>query len=189
VAVALAAGLGLACASPIETEHDQSPAADFSRYATYAWIDEESHAGAGVGPGGRRGDAAMVRRAVDAQLAARGYRPAAADAADLLVGFEVGSEQKVVEEPVPGRATVYTGGYSYGTWYRSAPMRTRTYTEGTLSLAFFERGSREAVWVGWASKRITGADEPEPLIQDAVARILQAFPARSQPEPRDGSPG
>jgi hypothetical protein len=95
----------------------------------------------------------------------------------------------VVEEPVPGRATVYTGGYSYGTWYRSAPMRTRTYTEGTLSLAFFERGSREAVWVGWASKRITGADEPEPLIQDAVARILQAFPARSQPEPRDGSPG
>jgi hypothetical protein len=57
-------------------------------------------------------------------------------------------------------------------------VRTRTYTEGTLSLEFFERSSHEAVWVGWASKRITGSDEPEPLIREAVARILESFPAR-----------
>jgi len=78
---------------------------------------------------------------------------------------------------------VYSGGYSTGTWYRSAPVRTRTYTEGTLSLEFFERTSHEAAWVGWASKRITGADDPEALIQEAVARILEEFPTRPNPGP------
>jgi len=183
-AIALAAGacgLALACASPIETAHDQSPAADFSRYATYAWIGELEPEGASRERSARRVDEAMVRRAVDPQLAARGYRLVAPDAADLLVGFDIGSEKKVVQEQVPGRATVYTGGYSHGGWYRSAPVRTRTYTEGTLSLEFFARESHEAVWVGWASKRISGSDEPEPLIQAAVARILEDFPARTRP--------
>src|SRR5262245_17256193 len=172
-------GLALACASPIEAAYDQSPEADFSRYATYAWIGESPTAGPNAVPAEkRRVDEGMIRRAVEAQLAARGYRPAPPDQADRLVGFEVGSEQKTVVEPVPGRSTVYTGGYTYGTWYRSAPVRTRTWTQGTLSLDFFARGTHEAVWVGWASKRITGMDQPEPLIQDAVARILKEFPAR-----------
>jgi hypothetical protein len=180
--VAGAAWLALACASPIRTEHDASPSADFSRYATFAWIGESplAPAAGGSGSGGepRRVDEGMIRSAVEAELEARGYRSAPSDAADLLVAFEVGSEKKVVEEPVAGRATVYTAGYSHGSWYRSAPVRTRTYTEGTLSLDFFDRGSREAVWVGWASKRITGADEPGPLIREAVRRILEDFPAR-----------
>jgi hypothetical protein len=174
--------LALACASPIRTEHDASPSADFSRYATYAWIGESPLAPAAAESGSqgepRRVDEGMIRSAVEAELAARGYRPAPSDAADLLVAFEVGSEKKVVEEPVAGRATVYTAGYSYGTWYRSAAVRTRTYTKGTLSLDFFDRSSHEAVWVGWASKRITGADEPGPLIREAVRRILLDFPAR-----------
>ena len=179
-ALGAAIGLALACASPVETAFNQSPEADFSRYATFAWIGESPTAEpvpASV-RAARRVDEGMIRRAVEAQLAARGYRPAPPDQADLLVGFEVGSEQKTVVEPVPGRSTVYTGGYTYGTWYRSAPVRTRTWTQGTLSLDFFARGTHEAVWVGWASKRITGMDQPEPLIQDAVARILKEFPAR-----------
>ena len=106
---------------------------------------------------------------------------ASPDAADLLVGFEVGSQKKVVQEQVPGRTTVYSGSYGYGDWYRSAPVRTRTWTEGTLSLEFFERGSKQAVWVGWASKRLTSADDPEALIQEAVAQILKPFPARRSP--------
>jgi Domain of unknown function (DUF4136) len=179
IAFAGACALALACASPVETAHDQSPAADFARYATYAWIGESPVSG--VDSSEPRVDPAVeasIRRAVDAQLATRGYRLAAAEAADLLVGFEVGREQKTTLEQIPGRTTVYTGGYSYGGWYRSAPVRTRTYTEGTLTLDFFERGSHEAVWVGWASRRISSGLDREAVIQDAVARILEPFPAR-----------
>jgi hypothetical protein len=182
-----AAWLALACASPIRTEHDASPSADFSRYATFAWIGESPLAptaeGSGSGGEPRRVDEGMIQRAVEGELEARGYRPAPADAADLLVAFQVGSEQKVVEQPVAARATVYTAGNSPGSWYRSAPVRTRTYTQGTLSLEFFARSTHEAVWVGWASKRITGSDEPGPLIHAAVQRILADFPPAATPGP------
>jgi len=178
-AIALGA---LACASPIQTDHDASPNADFSRYTSYAWVSEAPLSGAAAGPGSEnyvsRVDESMIRRAVDAELAARGYRLAPPNVADLIVGFEVGSQKKVVQQQVPGRTTVYSGGYGYGDWYRSAPVRTRTYTEGTLSLEFFARESKQAVWVGWASKRLAASDDPEALIQDAVARILKPFPAR-----------
>jgi hypothetical protein len=170
----------LACASPIRTDHDQSPDADFSRYATYAWVSEAPLSGAAAGPGSEtyvsRVDEATIRRAVDAELAARGYRMAPPNEADLMVGFEVGTQKKVVQQQVPGRVTVYSGSYRYGDWYRSAPVRTETYTEGTLSIEFFGRVSKQAVWVGWASKRLTSVDDPEALIQDAVASILKPFP-------------
>ncbi len=181
VGIAVGAAL-LACASPIRTDHDASPDAEFSRYATYAWVSEGPLSGGAAGPGSESyvspTDEALIRRAVDAELAARGYRRAPPNEADLIVGFEVGSQEKVVQRQVPGRTTVYGGSYRYGDWYRSAPIRTETYTEGTLSLEFFERASKQAVWVGWASKRLTGSADREALIQDAVARILKPFPAR-----------
>jgi hypothetical protein len=177
-----AIGLALACAIPIRTAYDANPNADFARYATFAWIGESPLAPAAEasGSGGepRRIDEAMIQRAVDAGLDARGYRQAPQDAADLLVAFQVGSESRVVERPVAGRATVYTASNSPGRWYRSAAVHTRTYTQGTLSLEFFDRRTHEAVWVGWASRRITGATEPGPVIQEAVTRILEDFPAR-----------
>ena len=178
-AFAGACGLALACASPVQTAHDQSPSADFARYETYAWIGQDPVGGADSSE--PRVDPALeasIRRAVDAQLAARGYRLVAADTADLLVGFEVGTEQRTTLEQIPGRTTVYTSGFSYGSWYRSAPVRTRTYTAGTLTLEFFERGSHEAVWVGWASRRISSGLDRDAVIRDAVARILEPFPKR-----------
>src|SRR5262249_19728955 len=130
------------------------------------------------GPRGRPAVGRSTRRAVDAGLAARGYRLAPAEAADLLVGFEVAREQRVVQQSVPGRTTVYTRGFSYGSWYRSAPVRTRTLTEGTLTLEFFDRDSHEAVWVAWASRTISSRLDRDAVIRDAVARILEPSPRR-----------
>lgn len=178
-AFAGACGLALACASPVQTAHDQSPSADFSRYETYAWIGQDPVGGAdSTEPREDPAVEASIRRAVDAELAARGYRLAPAEAADLLVGFEVARQQRVVQEHVPGRTTVYTRGFSYGSWYRSAPVRTRTLTEGTLTLEFFDRDSHEAVWVGWASRRLSSGLDRDAVIRDAVARILEPFPKR-----------
>src|SRR5262245_26469241 len=137
-ALAAAALVAIGCASPIRSAHDASPQADFSRYATYAWISNAPLAGSAAGPGSEkyvsRVDESEIRAAVDAELSKRGWRQAPPNAADLIVGFEIGSEQKQVQQPVSGRTTVYTPGYSYGSWYRDAPVRTRTFTEGTLSL-------------------------------------------------------
>ena len=51
------------------------------------------------------------------------------------------------------------------------------YTEGTLTLEFYDRASEQAVWVGWASKRLSRVDDSQALISEAVAGILAHFPA------------
>jgi hypothetical protein len=119
-----------------------------------------------------------IRRAVDAALATRGYRPAGADTADLLVSFSVGSERKTREEQIAGRSTVIAPDGGRGQWQRNAPVRTRTYTEGTLALEFVERESKRPVWTGWGSKALSAADDREQVIRNAVEAILEDFPAR-----------
>jgi hypothetical protein len=172
----------VSCASPIRPEFDASPTAAFGRYASYAWISDSPLIGPSSGVGGPRYvspiDEQRIRRSVDAELVARGYQKASPEAADLIVSFAVGSQEKVRVEEVPGRSTVMVRGYGYGSWYDTSPVRVRTYTEGTLALEFFDRATREAVWVGWGSKRLSSADEPDELIRRAVAMILEPFPSR-----------
>ena len=178
LAGALALALG-ACASSLETGHEANPAADFSRYATFAWAAPPGPppAPAGAQPA-RRADDGRIRAAIEAELAARGYRPAPAESADLLVSYAVGTQRKEVEQQVAGRTTVITPGSTSRDWERSAPVRTTTSTEGTLSIELADRAKGETVWVGWASKRLTSLDEPDPLIRRAVDEILAQLPAR-----------
>ncbi len=170
-----------ACASPIRTSHDSDPEADFASYGTWAWISEKPLIGPTAGVGSAYVsplDDKRIRRAVESQLAGKGYRSTRLEEADLVVSFTIGREQKVRVDETPGMSTVYTRGYGYGSWYGSSPVTVRTYTEGTLALQFFERESQEAVWVGWASKRLSHQDESEEVLNRAVALILEPFPSR-----------
>jgi len=94
----------------------------------------------------------------------------------------------VRQETVPGRATVITPGPGGATWYRSAPVRVRTHTEGTLTLQVLDRASGQPVWVGWGSKRVGDAEPSEELIRRAVTEILAEFPRHAGPS-RDAAPG
>ena len=173
-----------ACASPIHTSHDSDPEADFGRYRTWAWISQEPLIGPTPGVGSAYVspiDDKRIRRAVESQLAAKGYRSTSLEEADLVVSFTIGAEQKVKVDETPGMSTVYTRGYGHGSWYQSSPVNVRTYTEGTLALQFFERESREGVWVGWASKRLSSQDDSEEVLNRAVTLILEPFPSQGQP--------
>ena len=180
LARAAAGGLLIAaCASPIDTEHVANPEVDFSRFTTFAWIGEQPLPDAAAEDTARRVSSVAAERlhaAVEAELRGKGYEPTAPQGAELLVAFSVGREQVVREEQVAGRTTVSTPGSGVGTWYRSSPVRTRTFTEGTLTLQLLDRASRQAVWVGWGSKRVTGSEPSEELIRRAVAEILAPLP-------------
>ena len=86
--------------SPIRTEHDSDPTADFAKYRSFAWISE-----------------------------------------DPVMG------------PRPGVA----GGEYIN-----------------------DRATRQAVWVGWASKRLSKSDDSEEILGRAVSAILEEFPAPSR---------
>jgi hypothetical protein len=174
----------VACASSIRTEHDLDPDADFAQYRSFAWISEKPLIG--PRPGVTSGeyispiDDQRIRGAVDADLLAKGYRTAESlDAADLVVSYSVGSQQKVKTESVPGRSSTYHSGYGGGSWYGGSSVRTYSYTEGTLALEFYDRETRQAVWVGWASKRLSKSDDSEEILKKAVTAILEEFPAPS----------
>ena len=180
--------LPVGCASPIKVTHDFDPAADFSSYETYAWISQEPL----IAPKpGQSSDSYIspledkrIRRAVNRELMARGYREVDdTSLADLVVSFTVGREEKLRVYDSPATGGVYVGrgygGYGYGGWYGGSSVRVDQYTEGTLALEFFDRQSKQALWVGLATKRITRSDDSEEVIQRAVAAILEDFPRRS----------
>lgn len=184
----------LACASPVRVSSDRDPTADFRGYQTFAWVGHGPLARAKEGKAGANFVSALddqrIREAVDSDLEARGYRRVAnAAVADLIVAYSVGSEDKVrVREIAPATTAIYPyprghlypypARYRYGNWYGESSVRVHQYTEGTLTLEFFDRKSEQAVWVSWASKRLSRKDDPQSLISEAVSKMLADFPRR-----------
>jgi hypothetical protein len=163
--VAGAACLALACASPIKTAFDTDPGVDMARYTTYAWISTTSLIAPteGVIQGDYISpiDDQRIRREVDGQLQTKGYRPTDRADAELIVTYGVGSKDKVRVTDTPGRSSYYYGGYGYGSWYQGSTVNVQQYTEGTLTIELFDRETKDAVWVGWGSKRLSKSDERE----------------------------
>jgi hypothetical protein len=176
--------LGAACASPIKTAHDSDPEADFTRYKSYAWIKD----GPLIGPSAGEGrpsyispiDDQRIRAVVESELAAKGYSKAASlEGADLVVSYAIGTQEKTRVSPTAGRSSVYYPGYGYGGWYGGSTVSVQQYTEGTLMIEFWDRSSRQAVWVGWASKRLSKSDDSKETIRQAVTMTLEPFPPRA----------
>ena len=173
----------LSCASPIRTHFDRDTAADFSAYRTFAWIGPAPLARAKQGSAAASFVSAIddqrIRRAVEEDLQTRGYRLVdSVDQADLVVAYSVGSEEKVRVHESAMRTTLYPypARYRYGPWLTDSNVIVQQYTEGTLTLEFYDRKSEQAVWVGWASRRLSRTHDPQALISEAVARILAQFP-------------
>ena len=54
----------------------------------------------------------------------------------------------------------------------------RTFTEGTLVVDVFDNHHKEAIWHGWATRRLSrGYTAPE-LIEEAVVTLFEQFPDR-----------
>jgi hypothetical protein len=178
--------LGTACTSPIKTAHDADPEADFSRYQSYAWIKDGPliEPSTGVASPGRYIspiDDQRIRAGVERELAAKGYSKAASiEAADLIVSYSIGAEEKTRVRQDPGRSSVYYPGYGYGGWYGGSTVSVQQYTEGTLAIEFWDRRSKQAVWVGWASKRLSKSDDSHENIRAAVTMTLEPFPPRAR---------
>ena len=163
----------------IRVVHDSDPEADFAGYRTWAWITEEPLIGpkAGEVPVSYVSplDEKRIRRAVETTLSAKGYLKENAEESDLIVSFTIGTQEKTKVYSTPSAG--YYDDYGYGGWYGGSDVRIRRYTEGTLSVQFYDRRSKNAVWVGWGSKRVSKSDDSEKVIKEAVTKILEAFPS------------
>lgn len=105
-----------------------------------------------------------LRAAIDRELQARGFTSAPRDQADLLVAFTVGTTMRYRLEG--GAAGTSYGGIQPGT----------KQTKGTLNIYLVDRAAQHEVWHGWTSKWLSKSEDPDAVVNDAVGKIMAAFP-------------
>lgn len=113
-----------------------------------------------------------IHTAVDAQLAAKGYR--LAENGQFSVAFTVGSREKIHVNDFG-----YYGGY-YG-YYRHGGTSVDQYTEGTLAIDVFDSTTHRPVWRTVATQRIDETGATADQVNEVVAAALQSFPTHGAP--------
>jgi len=165
---------------------DFDPSIDFTKYRTFAFIDEHPllrAEGAETGSPLLEGRLMQITENV---LTARGInRVANPESADIAIAFTIGGRDKIQVNSYPEPYRPYYGGGYRGGWGgsyygygMSASTSVQQYTEGTLAIDIYEVTSHKPVWHGKATKRITDKmqENPQETITEIVTEILASFP-------------
>lgn len=177
-ALAALALAGCAAVGPeISTDYDAT--VDFSRYATFAFMDraERGQAMTYDTIGDRRVIASVTRALED-----RGYRRVESEP-DLLVNFAISTEDVQDVRTVPSAGLPpswygWRGGYYYPWPAYTYETYVDRYERGTLFIDLVDAERRQLVWEGRAVGRITKAtrEDPAGALDNAVAEIFARYP-------------
>lgn len=164
-----------ACATPaVYTDHD--PGVNFSQYQTYYWRQKPESAPPLINQ--------RIVAGIDAQLQAKGWRPAPAETADVVLAAHVASHREYTIDS-------FYDGPMWGGWgwdrywgmsagYRHA--RVRSYTVGTLVLDMFDARSKQAIWSGSAEGTVPRSPQKvNEHIDLAIGKMFAGFPPGSVP--------
>jgi hypothetical protein len=182
VALASAIVAATACGPSITITRDA--ALPIRAGATYAWGAADGRpTGAELDP--RVSSDSVQRRirtAIDDVLQARGFSPAPADRANVIVHFHVGVRSKIdtIANPAVRPCTSTPcpqGKFDWG--YYGAPERAVQeveYTEGSLMIDFLSRPSMQLAWrvVGVGDAKEQGVSDAQ--LREGVAQLLKKFP-------------
>lgn len=149
----------------VETDFDRDT--DFSVYRTYQWVkhDMESDRGLMNDPLVRK----HVRRAVETELAARGYQLETGGNPDFLIAWHIGTKKKIDVDHYY---------YRYGRRGRwgGHDVRVNRYREGTLIIDIVDAAEKELVWRSHAVSVLHGRERASDDINRIVEKIMERFP-------------
>lgn len=179
IAVLCCAAAALSCSQQTAVNADYDTSADFTRYKTYAWLDEVLPQDKIPEELRRANDITdrRIRAAVNEEMAAKGFT-ATKSSPDLVIFYHVGVEDKV---------DVTDWGYSYASTGRYWGWNTRNvdtynYQEGSLILDFVDANSKVLVWRGTAQKVLENLtpEEADQMIKDTVREVMALYPPTGQ---------
>jgi hypothetical protein len=161
-----AAWLGtIAFAQTVTFDYDR--AADFSKFKTYTWVrgtnldDQLNHA--------------RIVRAVDAQLASRGFvRSETSATADVLVAYHASFDKNL---QINGFSSGW-GGYRFG-GNRSGTANVEEILVGTLAVDVVDARTKTIVWRAMATKEVdvkANPDRREKNINRAAEKLFKSYP-------------
>lgn len=166
--VSLMAG-GVATAMQVKTDYDK--AYDFSKVKTFS-------VKLGTSWNNEIGEKRVVE-AVEAKLASLGWAKADEATADAHVVIHGATTQK---QDLQTFYTGYAGGYGWGGWgmgMGTATTTSVTYTEGTLVLDIFDRGSQALFFRASANDTLsTKAEKNQKKLVKALNKIFYDFPPK-----------
>ena len=189
--------LGLsACASTLSSNVQTVEDNRLNDLATYAWLGGDfalgnTSAPEVINPINRD----HVRAAINDELAAKGYKLVDIAEADFIVAATLGANdelqlrQRFNSIGFSGRRGFRGRGFSRRGFNRFGggfgrfggvggfnSVSVDQVTEGVLVLNVFEGRTKEAIWHGAASKRLTKSFMAPELIDEAVTTLLEQFP-------------
>lgn len=160
---------------------DFDSAVNFSEFKTYAWQESDLSEMIVSGLDAVLVDG-LIRRAVDNQLAAKGYAAVGEDEADFWVVYHASVEHKIEVSSVLEPSILR----SEATWtYRAPVSRTRVTTEvreydaGTMILYIVDPAAIRPVWqsvMDGVVRRSSSVEQRRNRIEAAVAKMLASFP-------------
>lgn len=174
----------LACSATYaqDVRTNYMPGTDFSKYHTYAWVDEVQ----GIPSVGGRPDEILdtqVKQAIDSQMAAKGFTKVTdGGKADLLLGYQlVLSQEKQVNGFGDGWGG-YGGWSPWGVGLSSFSATTSTINIGTFVVGMYDASAKKLVWIGAAQHTIEPSKKQEKnqeRLNKGAQKLLKNFPPGS----------
>jgi hypothetical protein len=154
-----------------EVQFDYDRSANFSAYKTYQWVDYRA-----VPVGDQLLDQ-DIKRAVDAQLAAKGLRRVESGG-DLLAGYQTAITQEKQFDSLG-----WGGPYAWGPWgWGNNRVTSSTIEVGKLVIGLFDPANKHLVWRGSASKTLDLQRDPDKnyrTLEKAMAKLFRNYPPRA----------
>lgn len=162
------AGLVLfAACSSISVKEDYNPSTDFTKYKSYKFYDGETAQGDQLAANPIVKE--RIMRAVDEQMAQKGFKKVEGGEADLVLVLVAGVQQKA--------QVTQSGGYG---WYgRGGYTDIDYYKEGTLVIDMVDASAKSLVWRGTGTGTLSetaSVEDAEYNARQNITKMLQNFP-------------
>lgn len=152
-------------AQKVTVQHD--PAADFSKYKTYAWTDGT--------PSPNPVWDQVIQATFSSELEDKGLKRVEPKDADLLIAYHAAGQTNLNVAQSFQVVYVYP---SYGMWYSGGLGGSARYIrKGTLAVHLFDRQKKQLVWSATAKEPV--ADTPKKKVEQlnkAADKMFAAFP-------------
>jgi hypothetical protein len=170
------------CATRYDIRSQTAVDANLTSYHTYAFMAKP-----GTDQDGYKSlTTQTLERAVNREMYARGYTPAAVGSEpDLVINFNIKEKDKVQGDG-PGVGYGWgvgygtRWGYGYGVGLDDYYNGIQTVTEGSLVIDLVDRVRNQVVWSGTAVGQITkkSLDHPDETIDRSVTGIFAHYPVK-----------
>jgi len=200
--VLLMAGCGTA---PPKIDSQVNKAVDFSEYRTFTILPYTEESMEGSNPGALLRVGEPVALEIQNNMQRLGYIPVGdVERSDIAINIQGNSipKMKVTESGFGGFYGMGGYPYGYGGWAHGYPyggyggyggygmgvgygstITVDQYDEGTLAIEAYDSYSKELVWVGWATGRMSEGGPDLDLLRTTIQQILARFPVSAQAGP------